>query len=358
MSISAVLRDDNAIWITLDDINGLCVMDTNDYSLDYISFIPGEEEFGSSLYFDIKRWEDKLILTPFNAKEIAIYDTKNKIWDKIPVYMDEGKFCFDSAEGKKFITSIVYEDSIYFIPATFPAIVKLNLRSNEIQYISDWIQSFDKEYTKSYYLFRQDIAISDDNMFYIGSLYYDFLAALNPENGQVSILRKGKAGLGNGYLALAYDNCHFISARQNEKKLILFSKDLEIEYEYCYKNIIKSISHLDYVGCIFIGGLWFFVPNRSDSFIRYDPIKNETKIIYIKNEPLYTCFWEMDGVLYCSNYEGIDVFDMDGNKIITIKISKGKSFNSNVIKYCMASNDYIIEDEQYDICSFAESLKI
>ena len=79
---------------------------------------------------------NKLYFAPREANRILVYD----LLEKSVSYID---FDYTLVNNKqfhnKFVDAIEYNDCIYFFPGRFKAIVKLDTRSFQISFISDWI---------------------------------------------------------------------------------------------------------------------------------------------------------------------------------------------------------------------------
>jgi hypothetical protein len=137
------VKDAKGIWFPAYDHNGLYFMDQATEKIERIAKIPNEREYAIRLFSCIQRVEDYLILVPFRAKHITMYHITQKKFHQIPLkdtfpeykYMDRGvKFCF----------SYVNEEHVYMLPDFYPAIVDLNVRTGEIQYLFDVVKELDE----------------------------------------------------------------------------------------------------------------------------------------------------------------------------------------------------------------------
>ncbi len=101
--------------------------------------VTGKLQYGSIIYVD-----GDLVITPYNAQEIVIYNIASKHILKIALNQQEKQ----KRIGTLFISAIVYDKSVYFFPGRYPAIVKLDLQTYEITYFSEWYDEV-KNYIKN-----------------------------------------------------------------------------------------------------------------------------------------------------------------------------------------------------------------
>jgi len=80
----------------------------------------------------------KLYFAPyFKNDKISIFDMDKKCFEQMP-FKDDCKY------DRKFGNLVCFKNFIYFIPQEFPAIMRLNTNTNEIEYFSDWLDDVSK----------------------------------------------------------------------------------------------------------------------------------------------------------------------------------------------------------------------
>lgn len=95
----------------------------------------------SKLYSSIGYWNNILILVYDN---ILLYDIERKVFRNVELNLEGWKqediYCLFSG-------LTVYKDCVYFFPGRYHSIVRLNLKTLEVQYFSEWYQELEI-YTK------------------------------------------------------------------------------------------------------------------------------------------------------------------------------------------------------------------
>lgn len=117
----------NVFFAPSMEYNGLFCIQKNGAS-EFISIIPQEPLDKKHLYADIKTYKNYLILVPRTAEKICIYDIEKKvfIYRKLEVPITDEKFSSSYLKG----------DDIYFLSDKLPYVVKMELLTWDIEYIS------------------------------------------------------------------------------------------------------------------------------------------------------------------------------------------------------------------------------
>lgn len=87
-------------------------------------------------YMAMAYYDNKLIIAPRNAGDIIIYDLSSKECTKIPIDLSGTENVFNLFSNIR-----IYKDSAYIFPGRYKAIVKLDLKTYETEYIDDWYKS-------------------------------------------------------------------------------------------------------------------------------------------------------------------------------------------------------------------------
>lgn len=127
------LETPDAIWFCPNSHNGLYKLDKGSGTVRLMTRIPNEELLKSILYSSIVHYKDKIILAPCSAREVAIYDLRYNIAKKIAL----NKLC-DLNRKIKFWGAFSCGKYAYFLGAEYPAIVRMNLDTEELVYFTDW----------------------------------------------------------------------------------------------------------------------------------------------------------------------------------------------------------------------------
>ena len=131
-------------WIPVRRINALLKMNKSKWELDFVGQFPGELDYNRKhnvpLYQKPAVKDNTLYFPPFSADEISTYNTMDNSFKKIKY----DKKYSDPLKRIDFNEAVTYGDHIFFIPQFYRAIMRLNTKTNEIDYYSDWVDSLKK----------------------------------------------------------------------------------------------------------------------------------------------------------------------------------------------------------------------
>ncbi|MDR1370521.1 MAG: hypothetical protein LBJ72_10440 [Dysgonamonadaceae bacterium] len=132
------------IWFSIRQINALFKMNKNTWESRFVGSFPGEVEcitrFNAMLYQTPVENKGVIYFPPFYAKEIAAYSVVDDTFTKFS-YKKSGD---EEAYHSDFCGAVAYGDYVYFTPYLYPAIVRLDPATGEMDYYSDWIEPLEK----------------------------------------------------------------------------------------------------------------------------------------------------------------------------------------------------------------------
>lgn len=138
-----MVEEDGKIWFALVNKNGICEVNRENYNVKICKKFEDKSFAEEDLYCCITKVEDKLVFSPGAADKIAIYDLLNKSIQYIPV--DESRFDSKESENEwKFWNIISYQSDVYIFGYSYPVIIKIDMTSMDISYITDWIENIEK----------------------------------------------------------------------------------------------------------------------------------------------------------------------------------------------------------------------
>ena len=357
INVGGFLKDSNKVWVSLSGYNGLCSIDLKTNHIKYVSYIESEKPEELNLYSDIIKYDNKLVLTPCDAKEIAIYDLKSNTWEKISINKQNNQL--GSIEKFLFCKSVVVGDNAYFIPWRFPAILKLNLKTLNITYLTDWLQHIENEYNPEVYFFREDVVLDEDENIILISLYYNMIMSINSKNDEVRIIKKEEAGIGNGYLSLAKYNEGYLLQKQNEKKLLICDKDFENVTEISYYKDIVARGHLDFSGSFHFKDYIFFMPFMSNTIVRFNTVTKKNDYVNICNcssGALIKKYFTADDNIVLFYYGGLIKINENGTITSNERIVVDKQFVGDLMSQCFFDKYILSENDIYTLETFFSAI--
>lgn len=140
---TSIFNDDNDnLWFTEGQFNGLFKMDKKTGEIECIGSFPDENNI-NHLFMRFVRNGKKIYFAPFNAENIAIFDIENQTFLNISFNSDK-PLRTDLFPEADFVDIVSYKNSVYYIPYFSEFIMELDTITNEIRYYSDWIEPLDQ----------------------------------------------------------------------------------------------------------------------------------------------------------------------------------------------------------------------
>lgn len=115
--VAACFQEDGKfVWFCPEGLNALCKYDLKLGKIVHMQVIPGD---GS--YKAIEKYEKKLILIPYGAENVCVYDIDQKTFIVIEL-QDKGKKYFP-----RFVQGVRKGNCVYLVPVKYPHIVRINM---------------------------------------------------------------------------------------------------------------------------------------------------------------------------------------------------------------------------------------
>ena len=336
----------NELWFSLSHMNGICRLNLDKGEIQYVTSVPHEDMLSEYLYSDIQVHDNKLILAPFNAHDIVIFDTKNYEIRKIRVTTEKLRRKLDWESGNMFYSTTIVGDNAYFIPYRFPGIARLDLESEEIYYLDDWMDNFFNEYDNARIFFREDIAEGrKEQGFWFVSLYYNAIMKYDTNTDKVFCIKKRDAGLRKGYSCISRSDDRFYLVYSMKSEIHVCDLDFTVMEKVKINNRISQDIPIDFIGSITFENYLFLVPYASNKLVRFNMGDNsicDIKVWYTEY-PYYTGFWVYKNELFCYGNYKIDAYDMFDGSYRTIYIETES--NKKVIADICSKNNMILNED-------------
>jgi hypothetical protein len=131
--LSGIYACENSIWF-IDNYNILYKHNKQSNKTESVGIIP-EQKYRVNIW--IAENKRKLYFAPLSSNKISIFDMSQKNFEQID-------FRNDCSVAYKFQCTVSFKNFVYFIPREFPAIMRLNTNTNEIEYFSEWVSEVSK----------------------------------------------------------------------------------------------------------------------------------------------------------------------------------------------------------------------
>jgi hypothetical protein len=159
--------DGNSFWFTAMNFNGLFRMDKQTWKAEYKGAFIDEAPFGR-LYASITGHTGKLFFVPYAADAIGVFDIAENKFEKIEIREPRQEAAVKYNPAFKFSFAAVYKEWVFLFPFTYPAILRYDTKTGELEYYDEWINSFEKSVSgeDAFYFNAGHVRGAEVTMFY------------------------------------------------------------------------------------------------------------------------------------------------------------------------------------------------
>ena len=129
----------NLSWATSFGTNYIYELNNFDKTVSIIGRLEGDVQ--SYSYCAIGKYENKLFFAPKFASDIAVFDIETKKTSYIKLDKDRRGEKEVFRETLKFINAITVGDKLFMFGFFYPAIVCLDMATQEVFYVNDWLET-------------------------------------------------------------------------------------------------------------------------------------------------------------------------------------------------------------------------
>jgi len=184
----------------------------------------------------------KLYFAPYKSNKIVFFDMDNNKFEQID-------FKEDCKYDLKFIEPVSFKNFVYFIPQKYPAIMRLNTETNEIEYFSDWYNEASKlckpmlEDWKNIIFFNLYIAYANLALIIQGS---NAIMFFNMETGAYEIKNVGEKS--EQYAFICFDGQNYYISSYYKNYIVKWNKETNEAFKIKFPS---SFSRKDNICCNF-----------------------------------------------------------------------------------------------------------
>lgn len=144
LSCVKLYEDEDFYWFSEMQFNGFYKVDKKTLESELLFHFP-EESLGAELLFqDIAKVGDWFVFSPLRAKNIVLYNEKTKEVKSLSLKNVDLENKVKYIPSVKFSSLFVYDDSVFFVPFTYPAIVKLDMTACTLTYLESPIEQIEQ----------------------------------------------------------------------------------------------------------------------------------------------------------------------------------------------------------------------
>ncbi|MDR2133398.1 MAG: hypothetical protein LBP30_08705, partial [Clostridiales Family XIII bacterium] len=281
--IEDMCDDGEYYWFVPLTLNALFRMDKNTWKPEYMGGFPGEN-LGRvwRLYSSVTAYGDRLIFAPGSAKEIAEYDKRTGEFRKIPLPPPPATHKKTHEKGLHtpyfaFVASVRYQSGIFFIPGSFPAIVRYDADTGAFDCFEDWIEPLsalsDYGFTPKPvgYFWRNGCVVGTSAM--VASPKGNAVLEFDMENCASTVHEVGSARC--KYMGICFDGETCWLAPRHDGPIVRWNpKTMECkEYDDFPSNGERA--NFSFAGCAYADGFVWMLPNLANTALKINPVSEE-----------------------------------------------------------------------------------
>ena len=281
-TIGITCIDGEEVWIFCGSVNALCKLDINTGQAEYVSSVPGEEN-AINRYIHLVKIGDRILLSPYCAKEWAEYDIPSGTWTKYPI-PDEALPI--TRNGGCFYVALDTDEFVIFMPINSRAFVKYDKKTREFEYNTIWFRSFEPYVFNIDYGFFNAGGTFVDNSLYIASLQSNVVVELNVRSMRTKIHKVGESG--NRYNGITFDgDCFWLTKfltyglTEPQNSVVRWDKNTgrckELILEPVTREPVNMIS--DFYSITFYNGKVLVFPFGVNEIFQIDPKTEDISVL-------------------------------------------------------------------------------
>jgi hypothetical protein len=254
-------------WFTSCDFNALFRMDKRTWEAEYMGSFPNERLGALRLYGLIATYNGKLYFAPYYANEIAIYDIASREFEKIalaPVETDRNA----SYGAEKFYSIKQCGKWIFFIPASYPALLRYDTENGALEYFSEWISPLNKHMAEadSHKIFFAD-AVIVENKIYAAAWNANAVVVFDTDAYDANIIIVGDKTC--RYKSICFDGSVFWLLPRHENAVVMWDSVSSECKEYGLPASCIKKEYGFWSICYASGAVWLF-PCQTNSAMKID----------------------------------------------------------------------------------------
>lgn len=140
-----IIKANGAYWFAPIGYNALFKLDEDADKAQCMGCFSKEQDT-NRLYLDIVQYQEKLVFVPLKANAVSLYDMNRGEFTYIPIRLpaEDMHTGVTYSSNSKFTFAGIWENKLYLFPGTYPAIIRVNIDSCEVEYLYEPIDELGK----------------------------------------------------------------------------------------------------------------------------------------------------------------------------------------------------------------------
>lgn len=345
ISIADAIYENGKVWFCAQHFNGLFCIDLETKNIVQIGIFPGEAYCQERLSLSMKIVDKKIYFAPFQAKSIFIYDMESQQFSSIKI---EEQYINDLLHPFFFGGIEEYENYLFILPAYSPTIMRIDTKTQEVIYISDWLEKVEGKIFNRDEVFARKQGIVVGNRLLVPFCNVNAVLELDCDTLKTQIHFLGAEE--EGYSGIDYDGERFwLSPRESgDLKWCNSSFDTTGRVSIRQDKMIKE--QYAYAGVLCYNNRVLVFPEVEEKWLLDEKNKNveivDGKYSFVKKDKNILYYYER-------NIAKLIVLDNKGQEIEVEAIADSAILN---IPRVFAEKSSVLESEEVTLQSVLESL--
>ena len=235
-------EENEKIWMALLNRNGICMIDKKTRRAQICKIFENESFEKEFLYYCVEKVGKYLVFSPCEAEKIAIFDLENDTIIYIPLKKIQC-VCKENPNISKFCNILKYQSDVYLLGYSYPAIVKINLESLEVTYITNWVEEVENsiEIGDSSGYFSDGYVIKNDSaLIPIGCMGAILELDLKNSNTKIRKLNIPMKGIG-GISSVDGENIWLVGRVSKTNRVVCWNRQTDNIKEYYLNDLDDDV---------------------------------------------------------------------------------------------------------------------
>jgi len=259
--------DRDYLWFAERNVNAFVKMCKATWDAQFVGSFPvsnGSFSFSRIPLYQKPAGNSEYICFPsFNADEIVKYSIADDEFVGIPYKKPENS----NDHSRDFFSSFIYGESAYFTPYTYPAIVQLNTRTNEISYHTEWLKPLKKligSIQDAYFLLP--ISVGDTIM--AAACGANAVVEFNMETHQSVVHKVGEKGY--RYNGICFDGENYWLSPRHNTPLVKWNPKTGETKEFKELYLDEGDIKFAFLPIVYCGGYVWMLPSMAKHAIKIE----------------------------------------------------------------------------------------
>lgn len=327
--------ENEKIYLFGSSFNLLYIYDINTKQVEIIGKIPKYSFISTKLIGRILKWKHKIILLPFMANEVWIWDMGNRQWQEIGIKEA-------SSYKMLFYQGFVCHDEVHMIGCYYPAIVRLDMNTLHLTYDSRMYDEIDRSGNRNDSIYFRTEYIRDNNTVIMGCCNTNRFLKYNLDNYEYELVEAGNKD--NDYEGITRINNHMVMVGRHEQSVY----NLDGKQE---KKDIPAEINCHYMATIFLDGQYILLSSVNGNSC----VMDGNHFSLLDEKCLFCEKADNRNYIYMSDRYVLNIV-IDGKKIFSEKIWIKNAESEKSFMDLLASSHVIEESDLVSLELFVRAI--